>query len=87
MLKDTLVKGYETTPGATIASSLSPSSKPGNMGTTEKGDIIPTFEGISGWDKTKNALGSLGRAFGINTHKIANEDYVYYDPKTGKDTN
>lgn len=45
---------------------------------------IPTFKGIPLGDKIKNALGKIGGFFGLSTHEIGPDSYVW-KPKLDKD--
>lgn len=46
---------------------------------------VPTFKGISTWDRFKNTLGRLAKPFGLTAvHEITDADYVF-KPKLDKD--
>lgn len=59
-------------------------SQPDKVETFPLAGKIPTFKGISGWDKFKNFLGRGANGLGLKTHEITDADYVW-KPKLDKD--
>ena len=69
-------------PGASFEKPATPAAsfeKPADGGVA----AVPKMEKLPWWDTAKNSMGKMGKGFGLTTHEITTDDYVW-NPKKKK---